>query len=240
MDIQGRVIIITGASGGIGKAAAELFAGKGAKVVLAARSADKLSALASELVGRGHESVSIPTDMRDRAAINNLFDRTFERYGRIDILINNAGQGLYGSIAEVNMEYVRADFELNVFGALEAMQAAIPKMRQGGGGLIMNISSVVSRMHILGLGAYAATKSALNMISETARAELASENIRVITFFPRGTSSNFRENAFGHPAALQTQPGAAPTSYIRDTPEMVAEKILETVRNEPAKYVMGS
>ena len=239
MDISGKVAIITGASAGIGLAAARRFAVEGAKVVLAARSADKLTALAEELRSQGCEALPLPTDMRNPAAVNQMIEQAFQHYGRIDILINNAGQAAAGTVAEVNVDDFRQILDLNVFGPLFAIQAVVPKMRQGGGGLIIDISSIVSKMHIPGLGAYAATKTALNMLSETARVELASENIRVVTFYPRTTATDFGKHSLGDLQLRQRQrDSAASRGIVVDTPEQVAEKILEAARNEPEEQYM--
>jgi NADP-dependent 3-hydroxy acid dehydrogenase YdfG len=236
MDVSGKVVIITGASAGIGLATARRFAGAGAKVVLVARSTDKLTALAEELRRQGHDALPITADMRDQQAVSRMIDQAFKHYGRIDILVNNAGQAAAGTVAEVNPDDFRQILELNVFGALHAIQAAVPKMRQGGG-LIINISSMVTKMHIPGLAAYAATKTALNMLSETARVELAAENIRMITVYPRLTATDFGKNSLGNEQLRQRQ-RASVSSMTPDSPELVAEKILEAAQKEPAEQYM--
>ena len=245
MDIPGKVTIITGASAGIGLITARRFAAAGAKLVLVARSADKLAALAEELAGQGHDALALPADMRDAAAVGRMIEQAFEHYGRIDILINNAGQATAGAVAQVNPDDYRQIIELNLFGPLYAIQAAVPKMRQGGGGLIINISSMVTKMHIPGLAAYASTKSALNMLSDTARVELAPANIRVITVYPRLTATDFGKNSLGNQAMRQGQrghgapgaPGGAPTA---DSPELVADRILDAAQREPQEQFMDA
>jgi NADP-dependent 3-hydroxy acid dehydrogenase YdfG len=236
MDVSGKVVIITGASAGLGLATARRFAGAGAKVVLVARSTDKLTALAEELRRQGHDALPITADMRDQQAVSRMIDQAFKHFGRIDILVNNAGQAAAGTVAEVNPDDFRQILELNVFGALHAIQAAVPKMRQGGG-LIINISSMVTKMHIPGLAAYAATKTALNMLSETARVELAAENIRMITVYPRLTATDFGKNSLGNEQLRQRQ-RASVSSMTPDSPELVAEKILEAAQKEPAEQYM--
>jgi NADP-dependent 3-hydroxy acid dehydrogenase YdfG len=238
MEISGTVVIITGASAGIGMATARRFAAEGAKVVLAARSADKLTALAEQLRRQGHEALPLPVDMRDPAAIKEMIDKAFEWHGRIDILINNAGQAAAGTIADVRAEDFRQILDLNVFGPLFAMQAVIPKMRRGGGGIIINISSMVSKMNIPGLGVYAATKAALNLLSATARGELASENIRVVTVYPRMTATDFGKNSLGNQRVRERQRTSAPGGPVIDSPDFVAERILEAARGEPAEQYM--
>ena len=240
MDIAGKVTIITGASAGIGLATARRFAAEGAKVVLAARSANKLNAVAAELRGQGQEVLPVPTDMRDPVAVGCLIEQTYESYGRIDVLINNAGQAAAGNVADVKVEDFRAILELNVFGVLYAIQAVVPKMRQGGGGLIINVSSMVSKMKLPGLGTYAATKTALNQLSVTAREELAAENIRVLIVYPRMTATEFGAHSLGNRVVRHHQRAGAVGRTVIDSPEFVAEKILEAALNEPAEQYMDS
>lgn len=243
MDVFNKVCIITGASAGIGLATAREFAARGAKLVLAARSVNKLEALVEELYRQvhqpGYECFFWPTDMRDHAAVYELIEQAWVRFGQIDILINNAGLGAVGTVAEINPAIFRQICETNVFGPLYAMQAVVPRMRQTGGGLIINISSIVSKMHIRGLGAYAATKVALNMIGETAREELAADNIRVITVFPRQTATDFGRNALGDQRPRQAQRNFFQGGHgAGDSPELVARKILEAAEHEPAEQYM--
>ena len=238
MDIQDKVVIITGASEGIGLATARLFAQEGAKVALAARSADTLNSIVSELREQHHEAIAVPTDMSKRDEIEAMVNSVFQQYGRVDILINNAGRAVRGNVADVDIDQFRQIFELNVLGPVEAMQAIIPKMRQKGGGLIINVSSSVTKMHLPSIGTYAATKAAINMISDTAREELASENIRITTMFPRQTATNFGKNSMAtantnHQGPRPSQGGPEP-----DSAEDVARKILEAARNEPHEQYM--
>ncbi len=236
MDIQGKVVIITGASAGIGRSTAQLFAQHGAKLALAARSADKLAALVAELTAQGHTAIAIPTDVSQQAEVERLITQTFSHYGQIDVLINNAGQAAAGAVSGVSLDDYRQIIDLNIFGPLYAIQAVVPKMRQGGG-LILNISSNVTKMTIPGIGAYASTKSALNMLSATARVELAPDNIRVITVYPRQTATEFGKNARRSQQQREGQQG--PTlNPSADTPEYVAQKILEAAQNEPAEQFM--
>ncbi len=239
MDIQDKVVIITGASEGIGLATARLFAQEGAKLALAARSADTLNNIVNELHEQHREAIVVPTDMRNKDAIESMVNSVFQQYGRIDILINNAGQSVRGNVADVDIDQFRHIFELNVLGPVEAMQAIIPKMRQNGGGLIINVSSNVTKMHIPAISAYAATKAALNMISDTAREELAPDNIRITTMFPGQTATNFGKNSLAtantnHQGPRSPQGGPGP-----DSAEDVAQKILEAARNEPHDQYMN-
>lgn len=231
MEVLDKVVVITGASEGIGEATARAFAGAGAKLVLAARSADKLAAVADSLPTRA-EPLVVPTDMTDRAQVQALIERADERFGRIDILINNAGRAAVGPVATIDPDHYRQIIELNLFGPLHAVQAVVPKMRAQGGGVIINISSNVSKMAIPGIGAYASTKYALNGLSLTARGELADDNIRVMLFHPGATATDFGKNA------LRENPGAGPNPGNSDSAEAVAQKILEAASTEPAETGM--
>jgi len=236
MEIKDKVAIVTGASEGIGEAVARRLAAKGAKVVLAARSADLLKKLESELPG----SMAVPTDMRKPEEITALIKKTVDKFGRIDILINNAGQAQYGPVEKVEVEGYRSIVELNVFGPLRSMQAVIPQMREQGGGMILNVSSMVSKSYIPNLGSYASTKYALNALSLTARAELEKDGIVVCVFHPRMTATNFGKNAVGmrmheDRAAAPARPGAMPI----DTPQAVAEKLVGQIASEEAEVMMS-
>ena len=237
MDIPGKVVIVTGASMGIGAATARVFAHAGAKLVLAARSADKLAEVAKNLPA-GAEALIVPTDMTDQAQVRALIDAAYERFGRIDILINNAGQAAAGPIATVNPDHYRKIIELNLFGPLHAIQAVVPKMKQQGGGVIINISSNVSKMAIPGIGAYASTKYALNGLSLTARNELAEDNIRVVLFHPGMTATEFGKNALIEHRGDGPRPTRDEPMRQPDSAEDVAQKILEAAINEPAETGM--
>lgn len=238
MEVQGKVVIVTGASMGIGEATARAFAEAGARLVLAARSADKLEEVAQRLPARA-ETLIVPTDMTDQTQVKALIDKAYEHFGRIDILINNAGQAAVGSIATVNPDLYRQVIELNLLGPLHAIQAVVPKMKEQGGGVIINISSNVSKMAIPGIGAYASTKYALNGLSLTARNELAADNIRVVLFYPGQTATDFGKNALrdeslGH----DWRPGGNRPMPQPDSAEDVGRKILEAAISEPAEMGM--
>lgn len=239
MDVQGKVVIITGASMGIGEATAQVFAAAGAKLVLAARSVDKLTAVAQSLPPQA-ETLVVPTDMTDQAQVKALIETAYAHFGRIDLLINNAGQAAAGPIATVNPEHYRQIIELNLFGPLHAMQAVIPKMKAQGGGVIINISSLVSKLAIPGIGAYASTKYALNGLSLTARNELAADNVRVVLFHPGLTSTDFGKNALRMDDGSAGRPPSGNGSLPNpDSAEDVARKILEAAITEPVEMAMG-
>ena len=232
MEIQGKVAIITGASNGIGLAAARLFAQQGAKVALVARSTDKLSALATELPG----SLAVTADMSNETDVQRMIKQVHKHYGRIDILVNNAGRGMHVPIEHASLQDYRNIFELNVVGVLCAMQAVIPIMRQQRDGVIINISSGLSKRIVPGVGPYASTKYALNAITLTARQELAADNIRVGLMIPGLTGTDFGKNAIRLPQATFDRA----RMMQADTAEHVAEKILEAVQTEAPEVYADS
>jgi short-subunit dehydrogenase len=239
MEIQNKVIIVTGASHGIGLAVARLLSKEGARVILAARSGDIIIAVEKELPG----SFAVMTDMRKPDDIKGLIAKTLDKYGRIDVLINNAGQGMYGPVENIDLDNYREIMELNVYAPLLAMQAVIPQMRKQGGGIILNVSSKVSKNYFPNLAAYASTKYALNALSLTARQELAKDKIIVSVMHPKMTATDFGKNSIRkEPETLRapvsnTRPGDRPGMEI-DTPEQVAQKIYELIKSEESEAEM--
>jgi short-subunit dehydrogenase len=233
MEIKNKIVIVTGASEGIGRSIAEKLAEHGAKVVLAARTDEKLAELAHKLPG----SLAVHTDMSDENEIKNLIDRAIEVFGRIDILINNAGQGMYGPVESIDIDKYKHIMNLNVFGPVFAMQLVIPHMRTQGGGMILNISSRVSKNYFPNLAAYASTKYALNAISLTAREELKKDNIIVSVMHPKMTATNFGKNALGSRPAGSVNRPSTPGMEV-DTAEQVADRTLELIRSEEPEAEM--
>jgi short-subunit dehydrogenase len=237
MNIKDKVVIVTGASEGIGKSLAEALAAKGAKLVLAARSGDKLEALAAKLPG----AMAVRVDMRKAKDVEAMVDAAIRAHGRVDILVNNAGQGMYGPLESVDIEQYKTAMELNVYAPLRAMQLVVPHMRKAGGGMIVNISSMVSKNAFPSLGAYASTKYALNALSYTARAELAADKIVVSVFHPRMTSTRFGENAIGARPAYASGAGtaaAAARAPAVDSADQVAARVLELIASEEVEANM--
>lgn len=231
MKIKDSIVIVTGASSGIGLAVAKNLAHTGAKVVLSARSAEILKKLEKEIP----DSFAMPADMRQPEDVQTLIDETVKKFGRIDILINNAGQGLRAPVEKIDLEEYKSVMELNVFSVVRAMQLVIPIMRKQGGGMILNISSMVSKNYFPELAAYSSTKYALNAISLTARQELASDKIVVGVFHPKMTATDFGKNALG----TKYESRAGRPGMGVDTPEEVAEAIAKQIESEEPEAMMS-
>jgi NADP-dependent 3-hydroxy acid dehydrogenase YdfG len=235
MDVQDKVIIVTGASTGIGLAAAQLLTQHGARVGLLARSAERLAQVQRELPG----SFAVSADLGDVDAIEGVIRRFHEHFGRIDVLVNNAGRAMHVPIEQADVHQYRAMLDLNVVSVLRAMQCVIPIMRAQGGGVIVNISSGLSKRIVPGVGPYASSKYALNALTLTARAELEPDNIRVCLMLPSRTAdTQFAVNGFN---IIPGRASQTPQSYVGgDSPQHVADKILESIRTEAAEVYVDS
>jgi uncharacterized protein len=194
MKLQGKVAVITGASMGIGEAIAKLFLEEGARLVLCARDLARTQAAAARIGGSADNTLCLTCDVSKRDQVDALAQAAVQKFGRIDIWINNAGFGLNDSVEKVDMMQLRQMFETNLFGMMECMQAAIPIMRGQGGGDIVNISSVSGHISTPYMGGYAATKHAMQAIGMAARMELKRHNINVLTVCPGYIATDFAKN----------------------------------------------
>jgi short-subunit dehydrogenase len=219
IDLAGKTVIVTGASSGIGASTARLLHAAGAHPVLAARRADRLAALSAELGG----ALAVPTDLTDAAQVRDLAAATLDRHQRIDGLVNNAGASLHGPLDQVDPVEFSQILQLNVVGLLAMTQAVLPAMREQGFGRIVNISSGSTRRAAVGLGAYASTKTAVNMLSAVLTQELAGDGIAVSLLLPSITATEFADGMF----AL----GAAPRpGMVVHSPDYVAGVVLRLLR----------
>src|SRR5215831_15755602 len=176
MELTGRVVVVTGASMGIGEAIAKIFAEHGAKIVLLSRDPGRAEA-ARHQVGYTDRTLALACDVRHREEIDRVVALTLHHFDRIDVWVNNAGHGLIDSVAEMDIAACREMFDTNLFGTIAAMQAVVPVMKQQGSGTIINISSVAGHIPIAYSAAYSATKFAMNAISKASRIELRKRNI---------------------------------------------------------------
>lgn len=181
---KNKVIIITGASSGIGEVAAIKLSELGAKVVLAARNETKLTKITNSIVANGKEALSIKTDVSNKYDVENLINKTIEMWGRIDIYISNAGQYIQGQINEIDVEDFQHSFDINFFGSLYAVKKLIPIMTNQKSGHIVFINSLDAKKGIKGDGAYVAAKCALDGFGDVLRQEVKSNGIKVMTVYP--------------------------------------------------------
>ena len=210
---QDKVVVVTGASAGIGAALAEELARRGARLVLAARRRELLEA--SALRAGGAEAV--PTDVTRRQEVDRLRDAALARFGRIDAWVNNAGRGITRSFAQVTDEDLDAMIRDNLKSALYGMQAVLPHFREAGKGVIANVSSMLSRVPVATIRcAYSASKAGLDSMTETLRFELAGEfpAIRVVLVLPGVVATDFGRNALGGGPDSRTLPGAQPVDEV--------------------------
>jgi NAD(P)-dependent dehydrogenase (short-subunit alcohol dehydrogenase family) len=183
--LSGTTAVITGATSGIGREAAREFAKTGAKVVLAGRRKERLLELASEIEASGGQALSVQTDVAEQAQVEALIEKCVERFGRVDVLVNNAGVAMASQFEAMSLEDFRRLMDVNFWGAVYACRAAVPQMRkQRGGGVILNVSSIFGKRGMPFETAYCASKFALAGFSEALRAELMSEGIDVCTVYP--------------------------------------------------------
>jgi NAD(P)-dependent dehydrogenase (short-subunit alcohol dehydrogenase family) len=229
MQVAGKVVVVTGASGGIGLATARLLGARGAKVVLAARNEQALRAAAVEIPG----SLAVRADLRSAEDIRALVEQAVATFGRIDCLVNNAGQDFNAPVEAIDPDDFRSILELNLIGALAAMQAVIPIMRRQGAGTIVNVSSGTTRMILTGSAGYSSSKAALNHLSLVAREELAPDGIVVSLIYPYITATDLERNAIG--ADEGSMAGPPPGIPPADPPEKVAEAILELIESGEAE-----
>jgi len=207
-DPSEKVVVISGASMGIGEAIAKRFANAGARVVLLSRDAGRAEA-ARHRVGHTERTLALACDVRNREEIDRVLGLTLHHFDRVDVWVNNAGHGLLDSVAEVDMAACRDMFETNFFGTLAAMQAVIPAMKAQGSGTIVNISSVAGHIPLPFHSLYSATKFAMNALSKAARVELQSEGIHVMTVCPGYVRTAFGENLVRGKEAKQVRPARA-------------------------------
>jgi NADP-dependent 3-hydroxy acid dehydrogenase YdfG len=199
--LQGKVCVVTGASSGIGAATAKRLAAAGATVALAGRREDRLDQLATELSADGGKAVAIRTDVTKEDEARALIERAHSELGRLDALVNNAGVMLLGPVEGADTEEWRRMVEVNLLGLFYCTHAALPVMREQGGGDIVNISSVAGRIARLGVGVYNATKFGVVAFSEALRQEALHSNIRVSVIEPGIVATELQQHST-HPMAV--------------------------------------
>lgn len=225
MQIKHSVVLITGASSGIGEATARAVVQAGARAVLLARRQDRLDNLAREL---GEDVLALPCDVTNPVEVQKAVQIAQEKYGRIDVLINNAGQGLYAAIEDIAIEDFQELLTINTVAPLIMMQAVIPLMRKQKAGCIINVSSGATLATYPGSAAYTSSKSALNMISKVARLELADAGISVSLLHPFMTATEFYGSVKSGLSTSKEQEAGAMS--IAHPPSLAAQMIVNLIR----------
>jgi len=232
-DLHGRRIVITGSSGGIGQSLAEGAARRGARLILAARSTDKLRQLADRLTVQGTEALAVPADVTADADRRRIVEAAVERFGGIDILMNNAGVGSFGHFAESSEAILRQIMEVNFFAPAELIRLAIPHLKQGVRPAIVNVSSMCGRRGLPAWPEYSASKFALCGLTEALRAEMVRFDIDVLLMVPGLT----RSDMFAH--LLRNEGRMKIRTDKGMPPEQMADGILKALVKNRNETVLG-
>jgi NADP-dependent 3-hydroxy acid dehydrogenase YdfG len=230
MELRGAVVAITGASAGIGRACAFAFARAGARLALTARRVERLEEVAAAVAPA--ETLVTAADVADAAQVRAFVEATVARFGRLDVLVNNAGFGVRGSVVDTPDADYRRLMEANYYGTVYGCRAAVPIMKRQGAGVIINISSIVGHRALPGGGAYAATKAAQVSLTESLRVELRGTGIAVCSVHPVGTATEF-----GEVAARESEGRSGGPVGPQQTAEQVADAIVACARKpKPEVY----
>jgi NADP-dependent 3-hydroxy acid dehydrogenase YdfG len=231
-NIEGKVVVITGASSGLGEATARLLSAQGATVVLGARRVDRIEAVAHELARSGGKALAVPTDVTDYEQVKRLVDAAVETYGRIDVIINNAGLMPLSPLERLKIDDWNRTIDVNIKGVLYGIAAALPYMKEQKSGHIINVSSVAGHKVRPGSSVYAATKHAVRALSEGLRQEVKPYNIRTTVISPGAvatelidsiTEPDIAENArkFVSEMAVPAETFARAVAYAMSQPDDV-------------------
>jgi short-subunit dehydrogenase len=236
-DLHGRRILITGASSGIGKAMAQLLAPLGAKLILAARSEDKLNELADALTSRERERpeppLVVPADITKDDDRQRLLDRTVEHFGGLDVLVNNAGLASWAHFTDSNEDILRQIMEVNFFAPAELIRKAIPILVNGQQPAVVNVASMCGRRAMPAWSEYSASKYALCGLTEALRGELARFDIDILLIVPGLTSSEFSQHF------LKSE-GKANIEYDKGmAPDVVAAAIVKALQKNKTETWIG-
>ncbi len=228
------VVAITGASSGIGRATAVRLARDGASVVVSARRRDRLDELVREITAHNGRALAIAADVTREEDLQQLVRQSVDRFGRLDVMICNAGFGVVGSADDVTSAHMRKLIDVNYLGTFYGARAALPVFRRQGSGHLIFVSSIVGKRGVPYMGAYSATKFAQVGLAEALRGELAGSNIHVSVVLPVSTDTEFVE-------VMQKESGSAPPAIgPRQTAEDVADAIARAIAHPaPEVYPYG-
>lgn len=237
-DFTGKVIIVTGASSGIGRAAAIMFAKRGGKVVAAARRANKLEETVKMIKEAGGEGMYVQTDVRIAAQVKNMVEKTIEKYGRLDIAFNNAGKGgIFQSLVDETEEQYFEQLDTNLKGVWLCMKYEIPEILKQGGGVIVNNSSITGMRALRKLSAYSASKFAVVGLTNAAAKEFAPHNIRIVAICPAWVQTEMTPEFTVDPERKAKTERSIPLRRIAQ-PEEIAE-LACFLASDKASFIAG-
>ena len=231
-DLLNKVVVITGASMGIGEAIGKVFGDHGAKLVLLSRDASRAEG-ARHRIGHTDRTLAMACDVQHREEIERALGLTLHHFDRVDVWVNNAGVGMRDTVAEMEMPTCRELLETNFFGAIACMQTVIPAMKQQGGGAIINISSVAGHIPLAYGAPYSASKFALNALGKAARVELKRDNIHVLTVCPGYVRTDFGGNMLA-----KNRGNIRPQSVRGISAERVARAVYDGYRKQKREVIV--
>lgn len=239
-ELRGTRILLTGASSGIGRCLAEQAARAGAQVALVARSADRLHELAASLTAQGAEAVALPGDVTSETDRQNMLTAVVERWGGLDVLINNAGVGSWCHFAESSEELLRRIMEVNFFAPAELIRLAIPVLRKGRNPAIVNVASMCGRRGIPAWSEYSASKFALCGLTEALRGEMVRFAIDVLLVVPGLTRSELWQHLLRNTGryALDVSKGMPPEKVAAGILRALQKNSMETVLGWDARWML--
>lgn len=236
MDPKGKVVIVTGASSGIGEATARQFGREGSKVVLAARRVDRLQSLAQEItgMGTGADVLVVEADLSKLEDIQSLIKQSIDKFGRIDILVNNAGFGRLNWLENLDpVRDIQAQFDVNVMGVIQTTRQALPVMIKQRSGSIVNMCSMAGLVATPTYSIYAACKHAVHGFSEALRREVKPWGIDVSMVYPGGVVTEFASHA-----GIKRKTGYTTPRFMLLTAEQVAEAVVKLVRKPRRMWII--
>lgn len=239
-------VLITGASQGIGKATALLFARQGFNVVLVARQRDRLDAVAQGLQAGGYSALALPADVRNFDQVNTVVETALDRYGSIEVLVNNAGIYISGPVGQFSLDDWHQAIDTNLWGYIHTIHALLPHLLERGSGTIVNVGSIGGKTAIPYLTPYTTSKFAVTGLTQALHAELAPKGIHVCGVYPNLIKSNFLERAiFRGNSDRDVDDRRNQVKQILETPvvekpEDVAEAIWKAVKDKRDEALVGS
>jgi len=229
-DLNNKVVIVTGASSGIGRSCVYQLAEKGAKLVLVSRNREKMGQIKKDLVNA--DTLIVSADLTKKEEVDSMVEKVIRHYQRIDILINNAGVGMRGSMITAPLDAFEKIIEINLLAVLYCTRAVYPYMKEKGGGIIVNVSSIAGLKAFYDSGLYSATKFAICGLTESLSAEAQPDNIRAILVCPGKTRTDFNKNlAHGSEQSSSKRSGVSP--------DVVAKAIVKGIMKNKKVIIVG-